>query len=389
MTDSVYNTDNILCNFPACLRKNIEELCLNSQIGLSTVNLNDISILSNRYNNEEIVLNSYHFIIKIPYAGKRLKWEIIFDPEDFCFAPDFDFNDDQFLNNPDFETIANNIPSLTKWNLKDPTALSTVLNEFLTLYKQIQIEKLLQENIYSRYGKEYEALITEDNGIAPENIEVSIDNNTLHFLMSLKVDCSSLPEYIQPIESDHGTWYNPGKDYAHLKISILKLDGTRSNIALQLSPRLEQILGNSKNLALPDYKRDMVLSEYVSLVMKMIDNRIGMVADHFRMKKVYIANLAAACNQSMIEYDTETYNKAVFLYSVNDYNCLVTITIGSKFPQEKPLVQLSSVFCQEGKQCNENLDKYPYSPALRPDENIDKLLKYLEEAVSVFKNHRH
>lgn len=33
MTDFVFNTDNILCNFPSCLRKNIEELCLRSQIG--------------------------------------------------------------------------------------------------------------------------------------------------------------------------------------------------------------------------------------------------------------------------------------------------------------------------------------------------------------------
>ncbi|KAJ8935943.1 hypothetical protein NQ314_012565 [Rhamnusium bicolor] len=116
MTDLVYNTDNILCNFPLCLRKNIEELCLRSQIGLSSVNLQDISILSNRFNGEDTV--NYHFIIKIPYAGKRLKWEVIFDPEDYQFAPDFDFNDDHFLNSPDIETITDNIPSLAQWNLK-------------------------------------------------------------------------------------------------------------------------------------------------------------------------------------------------------------------------------------------------------------------------------
>lgn len=107
--------------------------------GLGSISLQDISILSNRYSYEEDVLSNYHFIIKIPYAGKRLKWEVIFDPENFFFAPDFDFNDDQFLNNPDYEMIANNVPSLVDWNLKDPKALSQVLNEFISLYKKLQV----------------------------------------------------------------------------------------------------------------------------------------------------------------------------------------------------------------------------------------------------------
>lgn len=129
-------------------------------------------------------------------------------------------------------------------------------------------------------------------------------------------------------ENDDTIWYNPGEDYAHLKICILKLDGTRSNITLQLSPRLEQVLGSSKSMSLPDYKREMTLIEYLLKVSQMIYSRIELVANHFKMKKIYIMSLAAACNRSIIEYDTETYNKAVLLYSVGDFSCLVTITIG-------------------------------------------------------------
>uniref|UniRef100_V5H019 BRISC and BRCA1-A complex member 2 n=1 Tax=Anoplophora glabripennis TaxID=217634 RepID=V5H019_ANOGL len=327
MTD--YNTDNILCNYPACLRKNIEELCLRSQIGLGSVSLRDISILSNRYSSEEDILSNYHFMIKIPYAGKQLKWEVIFDPENFYFAPDFDFNDDQFLNNPDYEMIANNVPGMVDWNLKDPKALSQVLNEFVSLYKKLQIEKLIQDNIYSRYSEEYQMLVTEEQGIASENVEVCVDVKSIYFLISLKIDCSSLPEYIQPPENDHTIWNNPGEDYAHLKICILKLDGTHSNTTLQLSPRLEQVLGNSKALSLPEYKRELSLIEYVSKVAQMIDGRIELVANHFKMKKIYIASLAAACSRYIVEYDTETFNKTVLLYSVGDYCCLVTVTIVS------------------------------------------------------------
>lgn len=156
-----YNNDNILSNFPSCLRKNIEELCLRSKIGkyifrislptkvltlitnlagLSNISLADISLIQNKIcTNEEDNLEHYHFIIKVPYAGKRLKWEIIFDPEDFDFAPDFHFNDEHFLENPDFEIIQNNIPSLVNWNLRNHKMLSQVLNEFISLYKKLQV----------------------------------------------------------------------------------------------------------------------------------------------------------------------------------------------------------------------------------------------------------
>lgn len=108
-------------------------------LGLSDITLSDISIIPNRIVNEENNIEQFHFLIKVPYAGKRLKWEMLFDPEDFDFAPDFDFNDDHFLENPDHDTIINNIPSLVNWNLKNPKILSEVLKEFLILYKKLQV----------------------------------------------------------------------------------------------------------------------------------------------------------------------------------------------------------------------------------------------------------
>lgn len=79
----------------------------------------------------------------MPFAGKRLKWELFFDPEDYGYPPDFIFNDDNFLENPEHETINNNIPSLVNWNLKNPNNLSQVLNEFLLLYKNMQVSNAI------------------------------------------------------------------------------------------------------------------------------------------------------------------------------------------------------------------------------------------------------
>lgn len=72
-----------------------------------------------------------------------MKWEILFDPEDFDFAPDFDFNDEHFLDDPDYDIIKNNIPSLVNWNLKNPKILTQVLNEFILLYKKLQVENCI------------------------------------------------------------------------------------------------------------------------------------------------------------------------------------------------------------------------------------------------------
>lgn len=132
--------------------------------------------------------------------------------------------------------------------------------------------------------------------------------------------------YISIRFSDFTNWQNPGEDFALLKISVLKLDGSRANTSLQISPRLEQII--SRNIHLPEYKKDIPLLEYVAKVTNIIENRIASVAEHFRMKKMFVTTVAANCNRSIVEYDTDTFNKVVFMHEVNDYTCLVTITFG-------------------------------------------------------------
>lgn len=63
--------------------------------------------------------------------------------------------------------------------------------------------------------------------------------------------------------------------------------------------------------------------------------------------------------------------------------------LGVKFPQEKPSVVFSSIFCQESRTCHENFDKYPYSINTTVEDNVCKLLESLDEAVITFKSHKH
>lgn len=86
----------------------------------------------------ENIIHCNNFILKIPFAGKHLEWEVIFDEEDYEFAPDFNFHDNGFLADPTVDEIIDNIPSLKTWNLKNSKSLVSVVQEFLTYYKKFQ-----------------------------------------------------------------------------------------------------------------------------------------------------------------------------------------------------------------------------------------------------------
>lgn len=88
---------------------------------------------------QESVPHCNHFFLKIPFAGKQLEWEVIFDEDDYEFAPDFDFHDDSFLADPTVDEIINNIPSLKSWSLENSKSLVSVVQDFFMYYKKYQV----------------------------------------------------------------------------------------------------------------------------------------------------------------------------------------------------------------------------------------------------------
>lgn len=78
------------------------------------------------------------FVIGIPYGGKVIKWEVIFNAEDYTIGPDFVFGE-EFLEDPDIDVIEKNIPSLCNWDANNSKSLLNVLQEFLSLYKTYHV----------------------------------------------------------------------------------------------------------------------------------------------------------------------------------------------------------------------------------------------------------
>lgn len=155
------NNDAILERFPPCLRKNIQEVWANGKIGtykmevstksivltndefkgISGMNISLVPFPNKRITKDYYEPYAYQFLLKVPYAGRLLEWEIIFNEEDFGFAPDFDFRDEHFFADPSLDMLCDTVPTLAKWNLQDPKALITVLREIISFYRRSQVGK--------------------------------------------------------------------------------------------------------------------------------------------------------------------------------------------------------------------------------------------------------
>lgn len=79
------------------------------------------------------------FKLSIPYAGEHLVWNVLFNSQCPEMGPDFIFNDQNFLMDPDIDILSTWVPSLVKWNPNDTDALLNVLIELLLYYKEHQV----------------------------------------------------------------------------------------------------------------------------------------------------------------------------------------------------------------------------------------------------------
>jgi len=79
------------------------------------------------------------FKLIIPYAGQSVTWEVVFDSVLPHFPPDFLFDDDTFLSDPEVKLIEENVPSLANWDCEDAKSLLHVICELLALYRKYQV----------------------------------------------------------------------------------------------------------------------------------------------------------------------------------------------------------------------------------------------------------
>lgn len=377
------------------LQNNLRALVNNGKIGFQRFQPAYIQTKQNKFLDTKNI-RYYHFCIDVPYAGKILNWEVIFDPEDYSQLPDFDFNDYSFLPEPDIDYIADNVPSWDTWDITQPGSVLKILNEFLALYKKSQLETLSNQIKFKQWKNQYEELL-EVMEISPDKVEVHIEANNnefeydvpnddltvVNFLIVLPIDFNQLPEYYQ---GDGEELINPGEDYVHLNIQLKKLDNPQIKLAMLLSPRVEQLLGRPK---LPKFKKDSTLSDYAQIIQVSIEKQIGLICAQHHARNMFILAIVDAFSRGVVEYDATRFYKITFIYEdFEDYDCLVSVKLGDKFPAERPRVHLQSLYCQVGRFCNKPVI-YLYDLQKSQEDNIKSLREVLHQEVKMFQNHRH
>ncbi|XP_077269216.1 BRISC and BRCA1-A complex member 2 [Temnothorax americanus] len=336
------------------------------------IKLDSVSSSCNRNKND-------CFKLSIPYAGEHLAWNVFFDSQCPEMGPDFIFNDQNFLMDPDIDILSTWVPSLVKWNPNDIDALLNVLIELLVYYKEHQI--LLLEKQGDRLQFEYSTLVGETE-ICKEDIEVMMlplgsKPIEARFLIRISMDYSRLPPRINKSQNNE----------AMLLVTFYGPDWNRILPQLYLSKTLEDIFGGSESLRIPPLPPNKFLMDYVPEVIKFMEEKISSVVQCFNSRKEFIAILIVLQRGSILEYDAIEFNWITILLEYRDFHFLIHFNLSSIFPKEKPQITLQSVYhmTSQGTLYKEVLDDVPYSPRWSIMLMVDKLLTYIvESAVQKF-----
>lgn len=317
--------------------------------------------------------------LSIPYAKQNLIWNVLFDSQCPEIGPDFVFNDDTFLADPDIDTLTSHVPSLAKWNPNDGNALLNVLIELLHCYKQHQIQLIDKQG--DRLQLEYSTLVGETD-IRAEDVEVILlpmgfKPTEARFLISLSIDVPLLPICINQSKNN----------MAVLDVTFCGPAWNRIIPRLYLSKQLEEVFGGSANLHIPPFPPDKYLMDYIPEVKKFIMEKINALDQSFERRKDFIAALILLQRGSIIEYDAIDFSFITILLEHRDFYFLTHFYLSPAFPKEMPTIKMESIYhtTQQNKNYTEILQDGPYSPRWKSVHMVSKLLAHIMDvAVAKF-----
>ncbi|KAF3420733.1 hypothetical protein E2986_00602 [Frieseomelitta varia] len=316
------------------------------------------------------------FKLSIPYARQNLTWNIFFDSQCPEMGPDFIFNDNTFLADMDVDALSTKVPSLAKWNPNDENALLNVLKELLSCYKQHQIQ-LLQKQ--TRLQLQYNMLISSAE---VEDVEVillpfSSKPTEVRFLISLSVDLSQLQNRTSKSESD----------IVMLLVTYCGVDWNRITPQLHFSKSLEETLGGTGELRLPQFPSDTSLVQYILKIKKYVAGKVNSAIQSLEKRRDYIAAFLCINHLCILEYDTINCKYVSCILCEDDFYVVMHIQLPLGFPREAPIVEFKSVYHMSSEHVpySEKIKHYPYDFKWPPHHMIRELYKAMYQQIKIFK----
>lgn len=370
--------ENILQQFHPEIQPLIK-VVLTEKVGIGSGNIK-ISGISSGRPTDSAEGNADRFKLVIPYAGQKITWNVVFNSQKPHFAPDFCFDDDSFLADPDIEFLEEALPSLATWNVRDPRALLNVILELLEIYRKHQVE-LLEHADRSRMHFEYSSLICQA-GVAEGDVEVLVGSGrqrSSSFLIRLQVDFSAIPQPLADL----------GEPTATLTVTFHSpTEGGRITPQLQLSLQAEAALEGvgGSGMSLPPFPPGgSCLMDYVPVVTARLQDRIDAAAAAHDRRRELITALFHHFGNGVLEYDGISFTRASFLLEWRDFYFILHFTLPPGFPREKPVVVFQSVYhATDGKPYRYRFEDFPYNPRTEVKKMTEKLIATVIEYVEVF-----
>jgi len=298
---------------------------------------------------------SDRFTLKIPYCGKFLQWEVIFDGKQPNVPPDFVLEEGQ----EHFVNMAN-INSIPKWNPTNKHALLDIVLDIIELYKQYQL-KLAQNCPAERLSFELSTLLH-----LPEIEFLFEQQDELRCIIPLPLDF--LPHDSQLLETKPKlfiTFYPLSNNTPEFKFA--NVPGSFWEIVLS-------------HVKLPSWDKDALVVTYLVEVDKIVKRHY----DELLYRKKLVNSLLETFG-GVLEYDGYLYQKVSFLFDQNNFSFLAHISIPVDFPSKQPIISLQAVKeMKNNKPVVTTTDSWPYSPRWTQEEMAKRIRAWLVDSFPAF-----
>jgi len=299
-----------------------------------------------------------NFSVKIPYCGKFLQWEVIYNSISSSIPPDFIFDEG-------LETFVgiSEIKSMMNWSPNDSNGLLKIILELIGLYRDYQT-KLIKNCSIERVKFEYNTI--KEN----PNAEFLLLGDELRCLLPLQLD------FLKDEKSENFKLLFEERPKLLITFSFSTLSNDTGVRHICFNTFWNVLLSGIK---FPSWTEDTLIVTYLRDLEKIVKKSF----EDLLSRKRFIFSLIELFS-CCLEYDSYLFQKVSFLFDYNNFAFIVHISISTDFPQKQPIIILQATAMKNGSKVIQQVyDNYPYSPRWTAEEMGKRIRSWLAGA-SVF-----
>lgn len=355
-----------LAIFAPHVREQVETLLMEGNLALSHRVVEVMNPRPSFTHNEGEDYDCDRFQLIIPYAGTPLECMVVFQSTGPECPPDFVFSD------PRFFVPINEIESLSAWDVKNSSALSSTVKEIIQVYKKKQIQELEK---YYYLSFEYLCLY-QLKEFEEDDIEIIVPpepDSPVHFLIRLHVD----------LHSYFSEFYDEGYEIEENPLLLVTYPDRSCNKSIQrlyLTRNMETLLGLDDTFQLSLEITDNYLTRYMVAIQEELKTRCELSASRYQKRKLYFLQFLAYFSKSIVEYDIMFYSCIVLLLKEGNFHFMVEINLPDNYPNGTPALIFRSIYHKsDNKPVQIAVDSYPYSSKWSITRVLQETVKFMAE----------